>query len=110
MLPLPDPEPGSPSHYRPPGAKQGGAWVPWVEPADAGEVEAGIYPRDRPPANIMKALSLVPEEVRSFFDLVTHQYLPGEVMRDFSREYRAISHAQIELLAARVSALNRCLY
>jgi AhpD family alkylhydroperoxidase len=32
------------------------------------------------------------------------------VMRDFSREYRAISHAQIELLAARVSALNRCLY
>jgi hypothetical protein len=30
-------------------------------------------------------------------------------MRDFSREYRAISHAQIEL-AARVSALNRCLY
>ena len=55
-------------------------------------------------------MSLVPAEVRSFFDLVTHQYLPGEVMRDFSREYRAISHAQIELLAARVSALNRCLY
>jgi hypothetical protein len=107
---LPDPKPGSPSHYRPAGAKPGGAWVPWVEPADAGEVEAGIYPSDRLPANIMKAMSLVPAEVRSFFDLVTHQYLPGEVMRDFSREYRAISHAQIELLAARVSALNRCLY
>jgi len=110
VLPLPDPKPGSPSHYRPTGAKPGGAWVPWVEPADAGEVEAGIYPRDRLPANIMKAMSLVPAEVRSFFDLVTHQYLPGEVMRDFAREYRAISHAQIELLAARVSALNRCLY
>jgi len=41
---------------------------------------------------------------------VTHQYLPGAVMRDFSREHRAISHPQIELLAARVSALNRCLY
>jgi hypothetical protein len=109
-LPLPTPEPGSPSRYRPEAARQGGAWVPWVEPDDAGEAEAGIYPSDRPPANIMKALSLVPEEVRSFFDLVTHQYLPGEVMRDFSREYRAISHAQIELLAARVSALNRCLY
>jgi hypothetical protein len=48
----------------------------------------GIYPSDRPPANI---------------DLVTHRYLPGEVMRDFAHEYRAISHAQIELLAARVS-------
>ena len=109
-LRLPDPKPGSPSHYRPEVAKLSGAWVPWVEPADAGEVEAGIYPSDRPPANIMKAMSLVPTEVRSFFDLVAHQYLPGDVMREFSREYRAISHAQIELLAARVSALNRCLY
>jgi len=83
---------------------------PPIEPAGASASEAGIYPSDRPPANIMKAMSLVPDEVRSFFDLVTHQYLPGAVMRDFSREYRAISHAQIELLAARVSALNQCLY
>jgi hypothetical protein len=108
--PLPHPEPGSPSRYRPAGAKPGGAWVPWVEPADVSEGEAGLYPNDRPPANIMKAMSLVPDEVRSFFDLVTHQYLPGEVMRDFAHEYRAIRHSQIELLAARVSALNRCLY
>ena len=71
---------------------------------------AGIYPADRPAANIRKAMSLVPEEVHSFFDLVAHQYLPGTAMRDFSREYRAISHAQIELLAARVSPLNRCFY
>ena len=109
-LPLPRPQPGSPTGYRPSGAKPGGAWVPWIEPGDAGEADAGIYPSGRAPANIMKAMSLVPEEVRSFFDLVTHQYLPGAAMRDFSREYRAISHAQIELLAARVSALNRCLY
>jgi hypothetical protein len=108
--PLPSPEPGSPSRYSPAGAKPGGAWVPWIEPQDASEAEAGFYPADRPPANIMKAMSLVPDEARGFFDLVTHQYLPGAVMRDFSREYRAISHAQIELLAARVSALNRCLY
>jgi hypothetical protein len=36
----------------------------------------------------MEAMSLVPEEVRSFFDLVSHQYLPPTAMRDFSREYR----------------------
>jgi hypothetical protein len=107
---LPDPERGAPSRYRPKGAKRGEAWVPWLEPADATDAEMGIYPSDRPPANIMKAMSLVPDEVGSFFDLVSHQYLPGEVMRDFAHEYRAISHAQIELLAARVSALNRCLY
>ena len=110
ILPLPAAEPGSPSRYRPEEAIPGNAWVPWIEPTGANVSEAGIYPSDRPPANIMKAMSLVPDEVRSFFDLVTHQYLPGAVMRDFSREYRAISHAQIELLAARVSALNRCLY
>ena len=109
-LPLPDPEPGVPMRRRPAGARPGGAWAPWLEPADATAAEAGIYPSDRAPANIVKAMSLVPDEVRSFFDLVSHQYLPGEVMRDFAHEYRAISHAQIELLAARVSALNRCLY
>ena len=109
-LPLPNPQPGLPARRRPAGAKPGGAWVPWLEPIDASGDEAGIYPTTRPPANIMKAMSLVPDEVRSFFDLVTQQYLPGEVMRDFAHEYRAITHAQIELLAARVSALNRCLY
>ena len=107
---LSDPELGAPTRRRPAGARPGGAWVPWLEPNDATAAEAGIYPSDRPPANIMKAMSLVPDEVRSFFDLVSRQYLPGEVMRDFAHEYRAINHAQIELLAARVSALNRCLY
>jgi hypothetical protein len=108
--PLPSAQPGAPSRYRPPGAKPGGAWVAWIEPADLDDREAGLYPRDRPAANIMKAMSLVPGEVRSFFDLVAHQYQGSIAMRDFTREYRAISHAQIELLAARVSALNQCLY
>jgi alkylhydroperoxidase family enzyme len=84
--------------------------VPWLEPEDITDREAGIYPQGRPAANIMKAMSLVPDEVRSFFDIVSHQYQGPLEMRDFAREYRAISHAQIELLAARVSALNQCLY
>ena len=109
-LPLPQPRPGQPSQYRPGGAKRGDAWVPWVEPPDLSAVEAGIYSVGRPAANIMKAMSLVPDEVRSFFDIVSHQYQGPLEMRDFSHEYRAISHAQIELLAARVSALNQCLY
>jgi len=110
LLPLPEPEHARPSQYRPAGVKPGGAWVPWLEPGDLGEAESGLYPSGRPAANIMKAMSLVPDEVRGFFDLVSHQYIPPLAMRDFSREYRAISHSQIELLAARVSALNQCLY
>jgi hypothetical protein len=110
LLPLPEPEQGRPSQYRPAGVKPGGAWVPWLEPGDLGEAESSLYPSGRPAANIMKAMSLVPDEVRGFFDLVSQQYMPPLAMRDFSREYRAISHSQIELLAARVSALNQCLY
>lgn len=107
---LPSAIPGPPTRRRPKGAKLGSAWVPWVERDDATLEEASMYPADRAPANIHKAMSLVPDAVRGFFDLVVHQYLPGSAMRDFSREYRAITHAQIELLAGRVSALNRCLY
>ena len=93
-LPLPGPKPGLPSHYRPAGAKPGGAWVPWLEPADLSEAEGGIYPAGRPAANIMKAMSLVPNEVKSFFEIVSHQYQGPLEMRDFSREYRAISQPQ----------------
>ena len=109
-LPLPQPARGAPSRRRPSGARRGPAWVPWIEAADLTEAEAGIYPQGRPPANIHKAMSLVPSEVKSFFDLCEHHYLGPHEMRDFGREFRAITHAQIELLAARVSALNRCFY
>lgn len=109
-LPLPGPADGAPSRRRPTRAKPGPAWLSWIEPADLTRAEADIYPRGREPANIHKAMSLVPAEVRSFFDMSEHQYLGGIEMRDFSREFRAITHAQIELLAARVSVLNRCFY
>lgn len=106
---LPQPEPGTPTRARP-RARPSAAFVPWLEPEDLTAAEAGIYPTGRPPANIHRAMSLVPEEVRGFFDLVEHQYLGGLAMRDFAREYRAISHAQIELVAGRVSAINGCEY
>jgi hypothetical protein len=109
-LPLPRPANGIPARHRPPGARPGAAWVPWIEAADTTEAEAGVYPLGRPPANIHKAMSLVPSEVKSFFDLCEQHYLGPFEMRDFGREFRAITHAQIELLAARVSALNRCFY
>jgi len=36
--------------------------------------------------------------------------LPPQAMTDFDNEYRAINHAQIELVAGRVSAINQCVY
>lgn len=108
MWPLPMAQPGSPTRYRPGEARLHDAWVPTIGWHDHGPREADYF--QGVPANIKLALTLVPDEARSFFDLVAHQYLPGPAMRDFANEYRAITHAQIELIAGRVSALNQCTY
>ena len=102
-------EPGEPSRYRPAAAQVQGAWVPTQAKDQVAPEDAYIY-HNRFGANIQQALSLVPAEVDGFFDMVETQYLNGAQMRDFGNEFRAISHAQIELLAARVSAINQCVY
>jgi hypothetical protein len=108
LPPLPAPLPGAPSRYRPAEARQHEAWAPNIAWEEHGPNEADFFAG--PPANIRRALTLVPDEARSFFDLVAYQYLPGPAMRDFAHEYRAITHAQIELLAGRISAINQCVY
>jgi hypothetical protein len=107
--PLPVPLPGEPTRHRPVGAKPGLAWVPTVAPEDIAQGDPQIY-RGKSGANIHRAMSLVPAEVEGFFDLDDVMYLPDALLRDFGHEHRALTHAQIELLAARVSALNRCVY
>lgn len=106
---LPDPKSGSPSRHRPPGAKTDRAWVPTLAPEDVTEAEARLY-EGLPGVNIHRAMSLVPDEVIGFFDLDAVMYLPPEQVRDFGTEYRDLTHAQIEFLAARVSAINQCVY
>ena len=82
--------------------------LPAPTPLQHGPSEADYFVGN--PSGIRMAMTLVPDETRSFFDLCIHQYLPGPAMFDFGREYRAISHAQIEFLAGRISAINRCTY
>ena len=106
---LPAPVAGEPRRQRPAGVKDGLAWVPTLAPEDVSEAEAGMYD-GLAAVNIHRALSLVPEEVVGFFDLDAVHYLPDSLLRDFGTEYRALTHAQIEFLAARVSAINQCVY
>lgn len=107
---LPDPQPGEPSRHRPSGAVTDQAWVPRVAPEDVTDAEAGLYD-GLSGANIHRALSLVPDEVVGFFHHINAaQYLPDAALRDFGTEYRDLTHAQIEFLAARVSAINQCVY
>jgi hypothetical protein len=112
---LPDARPGEPSRRRPASVKPGLAWMPTLAPDDRTPGDPDLYrdhpgPRQRVGGNVQRALSLVPDSMIDWWDMFETMYLPGPAMRDFGREYRAISHAQIEMLAARVAALNQCLY
>jgi alkylhydroperoxidase family enzyme len=107
--PLPEALPGAPTRLRPKNARQSLAWVSTVEPDQLAPGEIDPY-AIHGTKNIHRALSLVPQEVLNFFDLDVELYLKDHEIRDFNREYRALSHVQMELLAGRVSAVNGCYY
>jgi hypothetical protein len=106
--PLPEPVEGEPSRIRPPEARPGAAWVPWIAPEDAAAYPDEVFAATA--SNVQRALSLTPQACRSFFDLVEGQYLKGSQMRDFDTKFRAITRPQIEFIAGRVSAINQCAY
>jgi hypothetical protein len=112
---LPAPRDGAPTRRRPSGARPGLAWVATLAPEDVTPDDPDLYrdrpgPRARYGANIHRALSLVPDSMIHWWDMLEAMYQSSAQMRDFARNYRAVTHAQIELLAARVAALNRCEY
>jgi len=108
-LPLPAPLAGEPSRHRPAGAKQSGAWVPMIDPADAAGPEADLYGGGDFVPNIVRALSLVPDEVRLLRRSTDAHYVPVAQIPDPTYR-RALARPQMELVAARVSALNQCFY
>jgi hypothetical protein len=92
---LPEPQPGEPSGERAAEVADIGAHVP-VDAAAKG-------------ANVGRAMSLVPAANRLFFALEQRMYASGD---DFSNLTwaRPLSRPQVELIAARTSALNECFY
>jgi hypothetical protein len=107
-LALPAPLPGAPSRHRPEGLEEGIAWVPILTPASATGPEADLYPEGFVP-NIVRALSSVPDHVRVLKENNASHYVPLDQMGD-PKAARSIDRLQIELVAARVSALNECFY
>ena len=106
---LPAPRGGEPTRYRPPGARKKAAWLPLVEPEDAVEADGPMYPTPKA-GYIYRGLSLVPQSLRDYWTLAFSHYLPSEEIYRFERSIRAISRPQVEVLAARVSALHQCAY
>jgi len=108
--PLPAPRGGAPSQRRPAAARQEMGFVPTIPSGEATGSEADLYPGARVP-NVVRALSLVPDAVRQLRELSAAQYLPLQQVTDVRSEPgRALSRAQIELVAGRVSAQNECFY
>lgn len=109
--PLPEPLSGEPSRQRPAGAREGMGWVASLDRSAAVGPYADLYPPAPGVPNVIRALSLVPDNVRMLQRLSAAQYVPhGIVARVGAPTGRALSRAQIELIAGRVSALNECFY
>ncbi len=111
MRTLPPIEAGEPSRVRPAEAVGGEAWVPMVPSGEAGgAVAERLYGKDWT-ANILRALSLVPDEAESIIDLEEVEYRSVKTIMDFNFSHDpAIARPQVELIAARISALNACFY
>ena len=101
--------PGEPSRHRPAGAKPETAWVPMIAVADATGPEADVYGGSDFVPNIVRAMSLVPDEVRALRRATESHYVPVAQIGDPTVR-RALERPQMELVAARVSALNECFY
>jgi len=107
LEPLPAPQPGEPTRVRPDGIAEGEAWVPMLEAKRVAQLLD--MPMGRAPF-VLRALSLVPEEVLAWRGVSDAQYLGPQQMMDFGAGRESISRAQIELVAGRVSSLNECFY
>ena len=113
LEPLPEPVAGEPDYYRPARAVAGTGIVPMLPASNTTGAESDLW-NDNEGFNIMRALSLVPDAVRSWLLLARGQYLDAqntkEMMHFGDFPGRAINRMQMELVAGRVSAVNECFY
>jgi hypothetical protein len=107
---LPDAQTGNPSGYRPARLSGEIGFVPTVPIDGAVGNEADLWEQGRG-ANVLRALSLVPDAVREWRALSAAQYLSLEGMWNYVKDdARSINRMQMELIAGRVSAVNECFY
>ena len=107
---LPKPHKGQISRYLPKYLTEDMGYVPTIRNQRPEGDEADLWPGDKT-ANVVRALSLVPDAVRDWRELGGAHYLSFDGMQNFGKDdSRALNRMQIELVAARVSAINQCFY
>lgn len=112
LHPLPEPVAGAPTIYRPAAARMENAWVPMLPNGRGAGPEADLW-GDMPggqTGNVVRALSLVPDEVRALKELSAAHYMRSDEMMNLKRRHHSLDRQQIELVAGRVSALRGCFY
>jgi hypothetical protein len=108
---LPEPKAGEPTRYLPENASyDDGAWVPLLPNFIEEGPEADIW--NGYGANVIRALSLVPDEVRSLIDLFNSHYITNDsIVGDWTIcPHGGLSRIEMEIVATRVSSHNDCFY
>ena len=78
---LPEPGAGEPSRHSPAAAAHSeDAWVPMLPAENVDTPEADLWVSGRT-GNVIRAMSLVPDEVRTLCDLLAAHYLPMGMLR-----------------------------
>lgn len=107
---LPEPLPGEPDGYRPANTEHETGYVAMIPPDGAVGNESDLWESGKT-ANVLRALSLVPNGVRNWMSVASSQYLSMKGMMNFTGPTgRAINRMQIELVAGRVSSISECFY
>lgn len=107
---LPAPEAGQAERIRPAGAARRHNWVETVDPARAEGLVARLYASDATVATVVEALTLAPRGAADFWRLADPLYIKPNEPRPGHETEGALTRAEVELIAARVSALNECFY
>lgn len=109
-LDLPPPVPGEPERTPPAGASRRHNWVATVDPEQAEGLVARLYASDATVATVVEALTLAPRGAADFWRLAGPLYIkPNEPGPGHETE-GSLTRAEVELIAARVSARNECFY
>jgi hypothetical protein len=100
-----------PSRERSSVAKKEGFFTASIPSAPAGgELAVSLF-GNQPAPNILRSLSLVPDEARRLNALLNQEYFSMETIFDFTySSHNSITRPQLELIAAKVSELNQCFY
>ena len=101
----------APSFERPEEAIDEGFFAATIPNGPAGGKTGEALYGGQPAGNILRTLSLVPEEARNVIRLVQTQYYDNSTFMDFSAQrHHALNRAQMEVVATKVSAHHQCFY